>query len=257
MKRNDNKVPEFDEIIFENRNKTYGAYDLRKRYKSATSLSLLGAVTISIVSVIALSTNPGEVIASTGQEGVIITVSDPIDPPKYDQPEIKPLPAVVEVPKYVAPEVVTDTSLITSEIPTTDFMTQTTHDGNVKDTLTFVETTDLIIPPETKPEIPVRLEEMPEYPGGISALMKYISENIVYPTEAQNLNIQGRVSLKFVVNTDGSVDRIEVIGSVDPLLDAEAVRVVKTLPKFKPGRQGGVPAPVWFSLPVLFRIDNN
>ena len=73
------------------------------------------------------------------------------------------------------------------------------------------------------------VEQMPEYPGGIPELMKYISENISYPQDAINNNIQGRVILKFVVNTDGSVDRIQVIRGIDASLDNEAIRVVKTL----------------------------
>ena len=98
---------------------------------------------------------------------------------------------------------------------------------------------------------------MPEFPGGDMALLKYIHENLIYPSDAQINNVQGRVVLKFVVNGDGSVDRIEVIRSVDPLLDNEAIRVIGRLPKFKPGKQGGVPVPVWFTIPVTFRIENN
>jgi protein TonB len=108
-----------------------------------------------------------------------------------------------------------------------------------------------------EPEIFVRVEEMPEFPGGIPALMKFISENLVYPQEAVNTNIQGKVFLKFVVNPDGSTGRIEITRGVDPLLDNEAARVVSMLPKFKPGKQRGVAVHVWYTLPVSFKLESN
>ncbi len=255
MKRNKNGVPEFDEIIFENRNRNYGAYDLRKRYKSTACLSILGGIAFSalLMSVISFTTKEGT--ASTGPKSVVIVVSDPVIPDKITPPELKPPPGMIEATKNLRPEVTSDTTQIISQIPTADALTETTKNGDVTDTVVFIETSDPVIPPEVKPFIVV--EEMPEYPGGNQALLKFISESINYPSDARNSNIQGRVVLKFVVNTDGSVDRIEVIRGVDPLLDSEAVRVVMMLPRFKPGKQAGVPVPVWFSLPVLFKIENN
>jgi len=111
------------------------------------------------------------------------------------------------------------------------------------------------IPVEPEPAIVV--QEMPEFPRGETELLKFVKDNVTYPAEAQNINIQGKVILKFVVKSDGSVDRIEVIRGIDPSLDNEAIRVVKKLPRFKPGKQGGVAVPVWFLLPVTFRLENN
>jgi len=153
------------------------------------------------------------------------------------------------------PKVVTDSLEATPFIPITDVINATIKDGNVIDSVVYTDPVTPEIPAEEK--IFVAVEEMPEYPGGNPALFKYISENLIYPPDAQINNIQGRVILKFVVNRNGSVDRIEIIRSIDSLLDNEAIRVVKTLPKFRPGKQGGVPVPVWFSLPVLFKIENN
>jgi protein TonB len=106
--------------------------------------------------------------------------------------------------------------------------------------------------PEPEPEIFV--SEPPVFPGGDGALMKFINENIRYPEEAINNNVSGRVVLRFVVSTDGSVKRIEVIKGVDPLLDGEAIRVISLLPKWKPGKNNGNPASVWFSVPVNFTL---
>jgi protein TonB len=254
MKRNEKKVPEFDEIIFENRNKEYGAYDLRKRYKSVISFSILGALAFCAVFVILSFSLPKEGTASSGPGVIVIAQMDNFKPEVIKQPEIKPPSEPVKTPQNIVPEIVTDTFGLTAFIPTTDELVQTTTDGNVNDTIVYVEKTEEIVPVESK--IFIVVEEMPEFPGGTQALLEYIQKNSVYPAEALNNNVQGRVILKFVVNTDGSVDRIEVLKGIDPLLDNEAVRVISTLPKFKPGRQSGVPVQVWYSVPVLFQIHS-
>jgi len=99
------------------------------------------------------------------------------------------------------------------------------------------------------------VEVMPEFPGGISALMKFLQDNLKYPVEAQEKGIQGRVALRFVVTPDGSVDDVQVIKSLDSLCDQEAVRVVKAMPKWIPGKQSGVPVYVYFNLPVVFKLQ--
>jgi protein TonB len=257
MKRKNEKVPEFDEIIFENRNKSYGAYDLRKRNKSVTSLSLLGAVVFSVilVSVLSFTTEKGK--ASTGGTIVTIVMTEVITPTYAAPPELKPPDELTKSIANLQPVVTEDTTEITTLMPSTQELLSNLQNGSVTETVPFINTSDPdpVIPVENKPFIVV--EENPEFPGGTGALMKYVSENIIYPSEAQSNNIEGKVILKFVVNPDGSVDRIEVLSGIDKLLDNEAIRVVKTLPKFKPGRQGGVPVPVWFTLPVLFRIENH
>jgi len=108
-----------------------------------------------------------------------------------------------------------------------------------------------------KTEVFRSVEQMPTFPGGDAALMKHLSENIEYPVEAAAANIQGRVVLQFVVTPDGTVGDVKVVRSVDPSLDAEAVRVVKTLPPFNPGRQGGHPVPVWYTLPIQFKLPTD
>ena len=98
------------------------------------------------------------------------------------------------------------------------------------------------------------VEVMPEFPGGMNALMKYLSQNIKYPAEAHAKDIQGRVIVSFVVRKDGSIDDIKVARSVDPYLDKEAVRVITTMPKWTPGKQRGEAVNVRFTVPVMFRL---
>jgi len=255
MKRNEEKVPEFDEIIFENRNKTYGAFDLRKRYKSVASISILAGIFISAILMTVLSFTVKNDPAPAKPIDVILIMEDPIIPELVPPADIKP-PAELMTPiKNLSPVVTDDTTEITAYIPTTDELSNISTDGNVNDIVIYEEPTEPVVPIDDTPRIFV--DEMPEFPGGNIELLRFIGENLEYPAEASDNNIQGRVILKFAVNTDGSVDRVEIIKGVDNSLDNEAMRVVKTLPRFKPGKQNGVAVPVWFTLPVIFQLKNN
>ena len=99
------------------------------------------------------------------------------------------------------------------------------------------------------------VENMPEFQGGQAALMAYLAKNIKYPTIAQENGTQGRVIVQFVVNKDGSIVDAKVVRSVDPYLDKEALRVINTMPKWKPGMQRGKPVRVKFTVPVMFRLQ--
>ncbi len=108
-----------------------------------------------------------------------------------------------------------------------------------------------------KPNVFTFVEQMPEFPGGDVGLVKFLSQNIVYPQMERDNDIQGRVLLRFIVMEDGSVDGVTVMKGVSPGLDKEAVRVVKALPKFKPGTQQGKPVRVYFNLPIVYKLQDN
>lgn len=99
------------------------------------------------------------------------------------------------------------------------------------------------------------VEQMPSFPGGDAAMMKYLAENIKYPVSAQKAKEQGRVVVQFIVEKDGAVTGVKTVRSVTPVLDAEAVRVIKAMPKWTPGRQGGQPVRVKYNVPVSFRLQ--
>ena len=100
------------------------------------------------------------------------------------------------------------------------------------------------------------VEQMPEFPnGGMAGLMQYLSKNIKYPTIAQENGTQGRVTVQFVVNRDGSIVDAEVLRGVDPYLDKEAIRVISSMPKWKPGMQRGKAVRVKYTVPVMFRLQ--
>ena len=114
-------------------------------------------------------------------------------------------------------------------------------------------------PPVDDPDNPVfEVEQMPEFPdGGMSGLMQFLSKNIRYPVNAQKNNTQGRVTVQFIVNADGSVSNIGIIRGVDPELDGEAVRVISTMPNWKPGMQKGKAVRVKYTVPVMFRLSDD
>lgn len=116
-------------------------------------------------------------------------------------------------------------------------------------------------PPPTPPlaaerdSVFLTVDEMPEFPGGDAALLKYIAKNTTYPANAKENGIQGKVIARFCVNTDGSISKVTVIKGASPELDNEAIRVVKTLPAFQPGKQSGKPVPVWYLVPINFTLQ--
>ena len=98
------------------------------------------------------------------------------------------------------------------------------------------------------------VEVMPQYPGGQIAMLKYIMENIKYPKQIMEEGIQGRVTVSFIVEKDGRVSNVRLLRSVQPSLDKEAIRVVKSMPKWTPGKHNGKPVRVRFNLPVMFKL---
>ena len=100
----------------------------------------------------------------------------------------------------------------------------------------------------------VVVDQMPMFPGGDAEMLKFVGKNTIYPEEAKAKNIQGKVIIRFVVNTEGKAEGVSVLRSVNPLLDAEAVRVCRTLPRFKPGMQNGKAVDVWYAVPITFTL---
>lgn len=114
--------------------------------------------------------------------------------------------------------------------------------------------------PEIKPPLtaaPVTAADvMPVFPGGDDGLLRFISSNLTYPTSAQEQKIEGRVGLRFIIDTDGWAKNIEVIRSIHPTVDEAAIMTIKRMPKWTPGRKNGVAVPVYFNLPIMFKLNN-
>lgn len=108
---------------------------------------------------------------------------------------------------------------------------------------------------ESSTKVYYEVDEMPSFPGGLNGLMTFLAQNMVYPVTAQENGVQGRVTVSFVVETDGSITDVEVARSVDPFLDREAMRIVKAMPKWTPGKKDGKPVRVKYTVPVVFRLQ--
>lgn len=108
---------------------------------------------------------------------------------------------------------------------------------------------------ESSTKVYYEVDEMPSFPGGLNGLMTFRAQNMVYPVTAQENGVQGRVTVSFVVETDGSITDVEVARSVDPFLDREAMRIVKAMPKWTPGKKDGKPVRVKYTVPVVFRLQ--
>ena len=162
-----------------------------------------------------------------------------------ETPPPPPPPAVQEV------EVL---NVVEDDVEVEEIQIQTEDDKDVE--VVIAPPVEAPVEEEEEEVIFVVVESMPEFPGGAQAMMKYVAENIKYPVIAQENGIQGRVICQFVVNKDGSiVDVVAVRSSGEPSLDKEAIRVIKSMPKWKPGKQRGKPVRVKYTVPVNFRLQ--
>jgi len=252
------KAPAFDDIVFANRNKEYGAYALRKRYKKTVILAL--AIGVLIISSLIIgpyiSAKASENTRKRAERQVEIKMEAMDAPTEQVAPPPPPPPPpadVVQQARYVPPVVVDSVKPEEEvELMTADEISEVVQNTEVVDIP--IEVKEEVQEDEAE-EVPfVVVEEMPMFPGGDVALLKYIGENTVYPEVAKENNIQGRVIVRFCVTAKGGVSQVSVLKGVDPELDAEAIRVVNTLPPFKPGKQGGKPVPVWYMVPITFTL---
>jgi periplasmic protein TonB len=250
--------PVFDDIVFKDRNKEYGAYKLRKKYNRTVIVALLIGIFIIATAVITpyLNAKAAESRGKRAERQVEIKLENLDAPAEQVAPPPPPPPPpadVVQQQKYVPPVVV-------DSIKPEDNVQLMTAD----EAQTEVKNTEVVeVAQEVKQEVQeaepeevpfVVVEEMPMFPGGPNELLKYISEHTNYPEVAKENNIQGKVIIRFCVTAKGGVSQVSVLKGVDPELDKEAIRVVNSLPAFKPGKQGGKPVPVWYMVPIAFTL---
>ncbi|MCX6328990.1 MAG: energy transducer TonB [Bacteroidia bacterium] len=252
------KAPGFEDIVFETRNKEYGAYNLRKKYNRNVLIALLIGLFIIITLVVApyLSAKAGEgkKRSETQVEIQMQNIENPNELVAPPPPPPPPPAEMIQQAKYVPPVVVD--SVKPEE--NTQLMTADQAQVEVKDQDVNLEVVEQVKEEvkeeEAEPEPFIVVEEMPMYPGGEVELLKYIFEHTQYPEVAKENNIQGKVVVRFCVTSKGSVNQATILKGVDDALNAEALRVVNSLPLFKPGKQGGKPVPVWYMVPINFTL---
>jgi protein TonB len=264
-----------DDIVFANRNKEYGAYDLRKSYPKAVTRALiiggilftLGVLTPTILTALA----PEEKQVFMDEVDLMKIPPPPIDP---NEPPPPP-PPPVEVPKvntvkFLPPEVKPDEE-VPEETPPPAVEELKEAVAAEKTVIGDPNAEEVIAAPEataapTKVEKAVEaapkeeqiftvVEQQPEFSGGMAALGQYLQKNLRYPAAAQRANISGRVFVSFVVNTDGSIQDVQVLKGLGFGTDEEAKRVVQAMPKWRPGKQSGRPVRVKFNLPINFTLE--
>jgi protein TonB len=252
------RIPAFDDIVFENRNKEYGAYTMRKKYNRTVMWGLLIGLIIMLTAVITpyvrAKTLEGR---ERKKEREVVAQMENLETPdelKVELPEEPPPPQQQQQVKYVAPEVV-DTVKPEDQVKimVADEAVSNIQDQEVVEVIE--QQKEEVEEYEPPAEVFIVVEEMPSFPGGDEALLKFIYDNIKYPDIALENQIQGKVIVRFCVTYKGTIDQVSVLRGVDPALDAEAIRVVKLLPQWKPGKQGGKPVNVWYIVPITFQLQ--
>ena len=276
---------EWCDLVFDGRNKEYGAYTLRMetkpRHLKAFILTIIGALCIGAVGVIYMSAvkyiEEQRLLDQAQQDAVVIDTSAEEEEAeedvqeRYEEPEVEALPEEILNTVKVTELLIAEDEEVRSEdeIKTQDELKetqtafgQTDFDKGTDDRNVTREHKNEVIVEEKKPEpkkeeIFKAVEQMPTFPGGDAELMKWLRDHIQYPTVAMENNIQGRVVVQFVVTKTGKVGEVKVVRSVDRDLDKEAIRVCKSLPDFIPGRMNGQAVNVWYTLPVQFKLQGN
>lgn len=261
MLKNWNNVTldERNDLVFEGRNQLYGAYELRKNYNKRVTYIVGGMIVFALFLLAAkkVMDRPQEEVV---QEVLRVEQIDLTPPPPLEElpppPPPPPPPPMVEMVKFVPP-VIKDEAV--EEEP--QKLQEEVKDVNVS--VKDQEGEDIIAPPTIEgptesagPEIFTIVEEMPEPEGGMAAFYKYLSTNIQYPAMAREAGISGKCFLRFVVSESGQISDIQVQKGVPgcPECDKEAIRVLKSYPKWKVGKQNGRPVKVFLSLPISFKI---
>jgi protein TonB len=262
---------EWCDIVFENRNKDYGAFSLRKLSNSRHIVALVVATLIFILGTTAPVIIKKIVPERKERDVSVRTLSDiNLDKPKekVDEmlKELPPPPPLKNVIKFTAPVIKPDEEVAEEEEPKTqaEVVESKAAIGNID----FDKGTDdptAAMPDEMPTEdqqivgeegqVFLSAEQMPEFPGGEKEMMAYLYENVKYPQMARETGIQGTVFVKFVVEKNGSVSRVEVLRGIGGGCDEEAVRVILSMPKWNPGKQNGLPVRVFFNIPLKFKLN--
>lgn len=274
--------PKWVEMVFAGKNKEYGAYQLRK----GTSGRNIKALLILVIAAALVGGFLAWKVIEQKQAEEQQAYMEAMELAKLQQqakkeekkkepakPKIEPkkeIPVARETQKFTAPVIKKD-ELVKEEnqVKQMDKLDEkvavgTENKEGTKDRLAEAVRSDIAVaapppPPAPKPEVSNKVfdvvEEMPHFPGGAAALQAFLSSNTKYPVVAQENGVQGRVIVSFVVERDGSITDVRVVRSVDPSLDREASRVVRSMPRWSPGKQNGSAVRVKYTVPVVFRLE--
>ncbi|MCF0051529.1 TonB family protein [Dyadobacter sp. LJ53] len=260
-----------NDIVFEGRNKLYGAYDLRKSYGQTIQRSVLMGVTLFLLLVMFPNLYARLVPESKPEDIAYIVEANPLN----ITPEMLPKPPVKEevapAPKTVRslpPVVLPDEQVTVENLPPA--IEELENAQPAEKTLDGMEEITIIVPPapeaaSSKPatagleprkeEIFRSVEQAPRYKGGLAEMGAFLQKNLRYPSSAAQAEVQGKVFVEFTVASDGKIENVTAIKGIGFGCDEEAVRVVKLMKDWIPGKQAGVPVKVRFTLPIVFQLN--
>ncbi len=274
--------PKWVEMVFAQKNKEYGAYKLRKgtsgrNIKALLILVVCAALVGGFLAWKVIEQKNLEAQQAYMEAMQLAKMQEMAKKREKKQEPVKPkiepkkeIPVARQTQKFTAPvikkdELVKEENQVKQMDQLDDKVAVGAEDKEgVKDRLVEAVRNDIAVAPppppaEPKPEVSNKVfdvvEVMPSFPGGQGALMQFLNSNIKYPVVAQENGVQGRVIVGFVVEPDGSISGVNVMRSVDPSLDREATRVVKSMPKWNPGKQNGSAVRVKYTVPVVFRLQ--
>ena len=268
---------DWTDLVFEGRNQDYGAYVLRKGTSKRNLWAILSVILLAVLAFTALSiynqVQEARKVANT-QAVEVASIKEKKKEAKVEKKapvkveEVKQVEKVKSSVKFTAPvikkddEVKDDEQIDLNKVENTNTAIGAFNvEGNDEVGGEVLKAKEEIAAPEPpkKEEVVEKVfdvvEQMPSFPGGQSALMQYLSSNIKYPVIAAENGVQGRVIVQFVVEKDGSITDVRVAKSVDPSLDKEAARVVKSMPNWIPGKQNGSAVRVKYTVPVTFKLQ--
>ena len=261
MKTKATETAQMDELVFEHRNKSYGAYILRKMYHRQLTKALFLASAIMIAGLaypLALSyrqLHSGIHIFDDG--GVIID----LPPVTHPEPPVAPPPPppVTEIQKRL---VFSQPVVVAGEVPESEWVPMdilndkgnTGYEPAVEQPADIKPENDVLEVKTEEPPITIA-EEMPKFPGGDSERQKFLNDHINYPQQALETDIQGTVYVQFVVDTKGNITDVKVLRGIGGGCDEEAERVIKMMPQWHAGKQNGRSVRVLFTMPVIFRLQ--
>ena len=274
--------PKWVDMVFAGKNKEYGAYQLRKgtsgrNIKSLLILVIAAALVGGFLAWKVIEQKQAEEQQAYMEAMELAKLQQQAKKEEKKKEPVKPkiepkkeIPVARETQKFTAPvikkdELVKEENQVKQMDKLDDKVAVGAEDKEgVKDRTVEAVRSEIAVaapppPPAPKPEVATKVfdvvEEMPSFPGGSAALMSYLSSNTKYPVVAQENGVQGRVIVSFVVERDGSISDVKVARSVDPSLDREAQRVVKSMPRWSPGKQNGSTVRVKYTVPVVFRLQ--
>lgn len=258
------------DLIFRDKNKTYGAYEMRLK---SPKRHLISVIIVVIIVAVAMSFKTLASLVVPKQEKVVVTTVTELSqlPPaevknndEIKKVEAPPPPPLKSSIKFTAPKIEKDENvreedeiksqeeIIEAKVAISIADVKGNDEDNGQDIADLQE-----IAQDVQEEEPFQaVEEMPRFPGDEEALYKYLYDNLQYPYTAQERGIQGTVWVRFVVTKEGKVERAEIARGIDSACDKEALRVVSSLPDFIPGRQNGRAVPVYYMVRIVYKMQN-